>query len=92
MPEPLNRKQRRLRSQVAANVRWADTIDPDERRAVTEPGRRANFDRYLKQADPDGVLPEDLRVLRAKHLRKADMARLALASSKARRKPSGTAA
>jgi len=44
------------------------------------------LDRFEREVDPDGVLPPEERRRRAEHARKAYFLRLALASSKARRK------
>ncbi len=82
-------EQRVLRARIAAHVQWAVTED---RTARSAPGRNAflaRFEAEARQLHPDGS-PE--RIARAaEHLRKAHMARLALASSKARaaRKGSG---
>jgi hypothetical protein len=40
--------------------------------------------KFEAEADPDGRLPDEERRRRAEHLRKAHMARMALASSRAR--------
>ena len=70
----LSADERRLRAQAAAHTSWANTTD-----------RTARTARFEKQADPDGILPPEERARRAEHLRKAHMAKLALASAKARR-------
>ena len=41
--------------------------------------------KFLREADPEGILPEDERERRAYHLRQAHFARLAAASAEARR-------
>jgi hypothetical protein len=66
-----------------AHVSWARTAD---RTARTEPGRKGFLARFEREADPDGVLPEDERARRAEHARKAYMQQLALASAELRRK------
>ena|SRR5580658_6942482 len=53
-----------------AHVSWARTAD---RTARTEPGRKGFLARFEREADPDGVLPEDERARRAEHARKAYM-------------------
>jgi hypothetical protein len=74
--------ERALIARAAAHARWAKTED---RRAASEPGRRAAEDRFERQVDPDGVLPPEERAKRAASARKAFYARLALASVRARR-------
>ena len=54
-------------------------------RTTTAAARRAFLDRFEREADPDGVLPHEERARRARHLRKAYFARLALRSAQARR-------
>ena len=49
-------------------------------RVLTAPARAAFLDRFLKEVDPDGVLPQEERVRRAEHARKAYFTRLALKS------------
>jgi hypothetical protein len=83
--------ERRLHASIAANESWARTPD---RAARTAPAREARRQKYLERARelaPAGATTEDIK-LRAEHLRKADMKRLALASSKARRARRGQAA
>ena len=78
----LTREQKKLRAQIAANSRWSKE-DPKE---GTKPARVA-FERRLElEVDPDGVLPESERKRRATAAMRAHMQRLALASSRARRK------
>lgn len=54
-------------------------------RVTTAAARRAFLDRFDREADPDGTLPSEERARRARHLRKAYFARLALRSAQARR-------
>lgn len=77
--------QRGLRARLAAYERWS-RHDPV---AGTAPARAAFADRFLRQVDPDGVLPEDERLRRADSARRAYFTRLALASSRARAARSG---
>jgi hypothetical protein len=58
-------------------------------REMTAPARGSFLARFEREVDPDGVLPEDERKRRATALRRAYFARLALASSKARRRRDG---
>jgi hypothetical protein len=75
--------ERRLIAQIASNESWARTED---RRARTEPARRAMWDKFEQQVDPDGKLPDAERARRAENLRKAYFQRLALKSAQSRRK------
>lgn len=67
--------ERRLRSQIAAHTKWANTPD---RTAATAPARAALEQKFLDQAGGDPV--------RAKSLRQAYYQRLALKSAQARRR------
>ena len=78
-PDPV---VRRLYAQSAAHARWSKH-DPV---AGTRAARVAFDERFLREADPDGVLPEKERVRRAAHLRKAHFQRLAAKSAAARRR------
>jgi hypothetical protein len=80
---PLTPAQRTLRARIAAHSSWANTADPAAR---TAPARAAAMERFEREVDPDGVLPEAERKRRAEHARKAYFSRLALKSAKARRK------
>lgn len=77
----LTPEQRRLRASIAAHVQWAGESDPTAR---TQAGRDGMLAKFAREVDPAGRLPEQERLRRAEHLRKAHMKRLALASSKAR--------
>jgi hypothetical protein len=81
----LSPEQRRLRAQTAAYERWSKE-DPRE---GTKPARAAYMRRFVYQVDPDRVLPEAERERRAQAALKAHMARMALASSRARAKTAG---
>lgn len=76
-------EQRRHRARIAAHASWANTSD---RTARTAAGTRAFLDRFERQVDPDGVLPEEVRVAMAKHARTAYMLQLAERSVAARRR------
>jgi hypothetical protein len=54
--------------------------------AMTAPAREGWLRRFLREVDPDGVLPEDERQRRAEAAQRAQMSRLALKSAEARRK------
>ncbi len=69
-------------AKIAAFSRWSKEQD---RSAATAKARRAFDDRFLREVDPDGVLPHAERHKRADAARRAYFAKLALASAKARR-------
>ncbi len=76
-------EQRRRRARIAAHASWANTAD---RTARTSSGTKAFLDRFERQVDPDGVLPEETRAAMAKHARTAYMLQLAERSAAARRR------
>jgi hypothetical protein len=82
----LSKEQRVLHARLAAHHSWASTPNPTER---TEPGRKAFLERFEREVDPEGVLPPAERQRRATHAKKAYFTKLALASSRARRKGGG---
>jgi hypothetical protein len=90
-PEPPGRgggaritpEQRRRRARIAAHASWANTSD---RTARTSSGTKAFLDRFERQVDPEGVLPEDVRAAMAKHARTAYMLQLAERSVAVRRR------
>jgi len=81
---PLTPEQRRQRARLGAYSQQAayDT------RETTRAARAAFNQRFLKQVDPDGVLPEAERARRAEAARRAYFAALALRSAIARGKKS----
>jgi hypothetical protein len=82
--------QRSLRASIAAHTRWSKE-DPAANAARGQAGLLARFEREIRAADP--TLPDAEVARRAESARQAHMARLALASSKARaRKASDGAA
>jgi hypothetical protein len=78
----LTDSERKLRASIAAHTSWANTPD---RAARTENARRAQRESFERKVDPDHKLSPAERTRRAEHAYKAHMARLALASAKARR-------
>lgn len=74
---------RKLSAQQAANSRWSKVPD---RLAETAPGRRAAFERFEREVDPDGTLSPAERRKRAENARRAHMQRLALKSLQVRRR------
>ena len=61
---------------------WANTEDRQRR---TKPGRDAFLERFEREVDPEGVLPEKQRLDRAKLLRRAHMLQLSRRSAQVRR-------
>jgi hypothetical protein len=80
--DALTPAERSLRARMASYSSWAQTHDPAAR---TAPARQAFKDRFERQVDPDGVLPEPERQRRADAAKKAYYTGLALKSAKARR-------
>lgn len=83
-PDP---RDRALIARIAAIERWGRTVD---RAAATAPGRDGLRARFLREADPDGVLPSHERERRADELMRAHMLRLARRSAQVRRKKRAT--
>jgi hypothetical protein len=82
MPVDLTPEERRLRAQVAAHKRWSQPGARQQQATAISEARLAYHERLV---DPDGTLdPAERRKLAENSLR-AEMARLALRSSKARR-------
>lgn len=59
---------------------------------VSQPGRDAAWDRFLRLVDPDGTLPEGERVRRAEALRRSHLLRAAYKSAVVRAERKRTAA
>jgi hypothetical protein len=83
MATSLTPEERKLRARAASHAGWANTSDVLER---TRPGRDAAFERFLREVDPTESLSPEERLRRAKHAQKANMYRLALMSSRSRRR------
>jgi hypothetical protein len=83
---PLTPEQRRIRASIAAHTRWS-AEDPAANAARGQAGLLAKFERQIRAADP--TLPDAEVARRAESARQAHMARLALASSKARARRAG---
>ena len=86
MPSSLTPTQRSLRASIAANTRWSRE-DPAANAARGQAGLLARFGREAREADPAASDAEISR--RAEAARRAHMAGLALASSKARARKGG---
>jgi hypothetical protein len=82
--DALSPSDRSLRARIAAHSRWSKA----DRVAGTANARAAFLDRFVREVDPDGVLPERERRRRAESARRAYFARLALRSAQARRRRS----
>lgn len=76
--------ERSLQASLAANTRWSreDPRSPDAAPARARAGLAAKF---LREVDPEGVLPEDERARRAECARRAYYQRLSLSAAQARR-------
>ncbi|OBH43455.1 hypothetical protein [Mycobacterium mantenii] len=72
-----------MRLQAAVHESWART---ENRSARTHNARRAAWDRFEKQVDPEGKLPPALRAKMAENARQAHFRRMALKSVEARRR------
>jgi hypothetical protein len=55
-------------------------------RELTNAGRKASWDRFEKEVDPEGKLPEAERLRRAEHARRAFYVGMALKSVQARKR------
>ncbi len=88
----LTPEQRSLRARLAAHSSWAATPDRATRSAAGRKASPGSVEYWLDRVDPDGVMTTENRQKAAVSARNAHMARLALASSKARQaKKGGTA-
>jgi hypothetical protein len=74
-----------MRARIAAHESWARTADRTER---TAPARKAALDRFERLVDPNGELDETTRKQLADSAKRAHFQRLALLSSRARRRGS----
>lgn len=83
--ESMSPEERSMRGRIAASSRWA-RASAEDRAAAGRTARRGFDARFEREVDPDGTLSVEERFRRAEHAKKAYMLRLALASSKARRK------
>ena len=81
----LSPEERSLRGRLAAQVRWSKE-DPRPGALRAHAGLERKF---LDEVDPDRVLPAYERARRVESARRAFYTRLALASSKARRRAGG---
>jgi hypothetical protein len=75
-------RDRELAGRVGALKSWANTSDKTAR---TRPGRDKFLERFEREVDPEGKLPEKERAERALFARRAHMTALARRSAQARR-------
>ncbi len=81
----LTPEQRSLRARLAAFAMHSQ----HDSRETSAPGRAAFNERFAREVDPGGVLPDAERERRAECARKAYFVGLALKSSKARSRRAG---
>jgi hypothetical protein len=75
-------RDRQLAGRAGALKSWSQTSDKVAR---TKPGRDAFLDKFEREVDPDGTLPEEERRERALYARRAYMTELARKSARVRR-------
>jgi hypothetical protein len=73
--------RRTLAAKAAAHASWARTED---RRARTEPARKARLDKLADQIDPGHTLPEEERLRRAENKRKSQLYSMSLKAARVR--------
>ncbi|MCK9921228.1 hypothetical protein MXD61_04805 [Frankia sp. AgPm24] len=73
LPDPTTR---RLVAQIGGNARVRQAVSPQE---MTAPARAAFLARFEREVDPDGTLPPDERVTKARAALREQMARVSLA-------------
>jgi hypothetical protein len=69
-------------ARIGGYARW---INVNDRQAATAGARKAAWDRFERQVDPDGTLPPEVRAQRADAARKAYYTRLSYLAVKAKR-------
>jgi hypothetical protein len=69
-------------ARIGGYARW---INVNDRQAATAGARKAAWDRFERQVDPDGTLPAEVRAQRADAARKAFYTRISYLAVKARR-------
>ena len=83
---PMTPEQRKLRAQLAANIRWSRERDRVE---ATRVARDKFNERFINDVDPNRELDPGLRSKLAENARTAYFQRLALKSSRARQTEGG---
>lgn len=71
-----------IRMRGAAHAKWARTVD---RSAATKKARVAWLTKLANEIDPEGVLPEGIRLQRAEQLRRARLLQASAKSAAVRR-------
>jgi hypothetical protein len=89
VPPDLSPSERTLRARAAA-LTLHSKVDSTAHLAPARAASPGQLAYWLAQVDPDGILDPAERERRADCARRAHMAKLALASSKARRRKAGT--
>jgi hypothetical protein len=77
---PLTPKQRSTRARIGARHLHAT----HDSKLLTEAAREKFLGRFVDEVDPDRLLPEQERLRRAEHAKRAYFAKLALRSARAR--------
>ena len=72
--------------QIAGRIGGLVAHSRHDSRELTAAGRKAFLDRFEREVDPEGTLPESERKRRAELAKRAHMTRLAYASARARRR------
>ena len=81
----LTSAERTMRARLAAHRVHAKVNSSEH----TKPARKAFFERFENEVDPDRTLPKEERLRRAERAKKAYFTRLALKSAQARRRDRG---
>lgn len=83
----ISKNERTQIGRIGANISWSKTSDRSARTAPARAAARAAlFDRFEREIDPTGTMPELERLQRAEALRKAHFQRMALNSARSRRR------
>lgn len=82
---PVPPSEIRLARQLGAFVSWSKTTDRSARTAAARKNSPGSDDRWLREVDPEGVLPIEQRTQRARAAKSAYFTKLSLASARARR-------
>lgn len=75
-------EERTALSRLGGISRW---VNVDDRAAELAKAREGLWERFLREANPDGTLPEHIALQRAESLRKQHFARLSLLAVQKRR-------
>jgi hypothetical protein len=75
-----------LAARIAAAERWGRSGSAEDRAKATAPARRGLWAKFLREADPDGVLSDAEREARAHQLQHAHMLRMTAAAKAGHRR------